>query len=361
MNTSMNRNRWGVSAKALEEGAPTIKGTPIGSGKGYRTDDHYPEGETIDVGEFSSWEIPGSYMTATASIPDDTAWGKLKAGDWGPISVVLDSFNRHCSKCGQDLMMENWREHEHIAKNQAYMVVDSFKFFRVDFVDKPAYPQAGVLDVTASGDLSPIITLAAGYYQGSYSTDGGGAGTPESRRKKEKNLMTLEELQAKLEEKENEIKALQEKVKGIDAIKTELEELKAAADDNDDDDPKEDPKVKELTERLDKLDAERHDDLVVTCADARFKAGLATDLDQEKERLKAFTDPYLVTLTGDAEEYMKKLKAAQPPRRPKANYDDDGDELSEFDEAFKKVKARLFPKHVQESLKAQMTRPGVAE
>jgi len=354
MNTSMNRNRWGVTAKSLEEGAPTIKGKAIGSGKGYKTDGHYPEGETIDVGEFSSWEIPGSYMTATAVISDDTAWSNLKAGDWGPISVVLDAFEAHCSKCGEDVLDEGF-EHDHLASNQGYLVVDSFKFVRVDFVDNPAYPQAGVMDVSAAGDLSPIITLAAGYYQGSQST-GPGPGSRVPDEKKEKKLMTPEELQAKLEEKEREIKELQKKVDGIDAIKAELEELKAAADDNDD----EDPEVKGLKERLDKLDAERHDGLVVACAEARFKAGLATDLEQEKERLKAFTDPYLVTLTGDAEEYMKKLKAASPPRRPKANYDDD-EELTGFDAAFKASKDRLFPEHVQKRLMAQMNISGGAE
>jgi hypothetical protein len=51
MNTSRNRNRWGVTDKALEEALPTLKGKAIGMGANYKIDRHYPEGQTLDSGQ----------------------------------------------------------------------------------------------------------------------------------------------------------------------------------------------------------------------------------------------------------------------------------------------------------------------
>ena len=354
MNTSRNRNKWGVTAKALQEGAPTIKGKAIGSGKGYKTDGHYPDGQNIDLGKFTSWDVPSSYMTATANITDDTAWSKLRAGEWGPISVVVTPFAVHCSKCGEDIAAEFF-EHEHVAKNQAYVVVDSFRFDRVDFVDNPAYPQAGVLDVEASSvDRSTIITLIAGVYQDSHSKLEGVGTVPQTNgpKKVRKNLMTPEELQAELDKKEQEIEELKAEAAKVKDLEAKVVELTASVSDDDNDD-KDDPKYKDLTERLDRYEAEVHDSLVVACAEARFKAGLATDLEEEKERLKAFSDVYLRTLKGDAEEFEKKVKAATPKRAPKAHYDEE-DELTGIDAAFKAVKDRIFPEPIHKSLLAQV-------
>ena len=36
MNTSRNRNRWGVTEKALAEALPSLKGKKLGMGKDYR-------------------------------------------------------------------------------------------------------------------------------------------------------------------------------------------------------------------------------------------------------------------------------------------------------------------------------------
>ena len=68
MNTSRNRNRWGVTDKALEEALPTLKGKAIGMGAGYKIDKHYPDGQTLDSGKFVSTEKPGAYALGTASI-----------------------------------------------------------------------------------------------------------------------------------------------------------------------------------------------------------------------------------------------------------------------------------------------------
>ena len=43
MNTTVNRNHWGVSNKALEEALPTLHNKPLGCGPEYRQDHPYPE------------------------------------------------------------------------------------------------------------------------------------------------------------------------------------------------------------------------------------------------------------------------------------------------------------------------------
>ena len=41
MNTSPNRNRWGVTAQALDEALPTLIAKKIGLGKDYKTEKHF--------------------------------------------------------------------------------------------------------------------------------------------------------------------------------------------------------------------------------------------------------------------------------------------------------------------------------
>lgn len=358
MNTSKNRNNWGVTKEALEQGAPTIKGKPIGCGKGYKIDKHYEDDENINVGHFTAWKIPSSYMTATARIKDDKVWGLLESKEWGAISTVLNVYAAHCSQCKADIMDEFFT-HDHIKSKKAYGVVESFKFDRVDFVDDPAYPQAGIMDMEATAeDLSPVLTLAAGYYQGSQS-NGPGPGSRSTRRKKEKKLMSVEELKAELEEKAEEILELKAEAEKVKTLEAEVLELKAAAEPGDDDvDDKDDPKDptnKELHDRLARYEAASHQSLVDICAEARFKAGLATDLEEEKERLKAFDDIYLKTLTTDASAFEKKVKDATP-RTPKADYEGE-EEITEFEASWNKSKDRLFPEHIHKRLVAQMGGP----
>ena len=59
MNTSRNRNRWGVTDQALEEALPTLRGVKLGMGAGYKIDRHYPDGNTMDSGFFLVTRSPG--------------------------------------------------------------------------------------------------------------------------------------------------------------------------------------------------------------------------------------------------------------------------------------------------------------
>src|SRR5665647_2305330 len=83
MNTSRNRNRWGVTDKALEEALPTLKGKALGMGANYKIDRHYPEGQTIDSGKFVSTQKPGAYALGTAKIEDEQTWSMMHSGKLG--------------------------------------------------------------------------------------------------------------------------------------------------------------------------------------------------------------------------------------------------------------------------------------
>ena len=159
MNTSPNRNRWGVTAQALEEALPTLQGKKIGMGKNYQTQKHYSE--TIDSGTFTNYEFNESYASATAKIDDAKTWDMMKNGELGPISVVISCFLDVCSKCSANLRGIDSPEKTHscFAASETFSRVESFVFTRVDFVDVPAYPQAGVMEMSAAFYSSKHVTL----------------------------------------------------------------------------------------------------------------------------------------------------------------------------------------------------------
>ena len=110
----------------------------------------------------------------------------------------------------------------------------------------------------------------------------------------------------------------------LEAANTEVTQLKAqlktatdkAAD------------ITKLQSELDALKAERHQVEVDATAEARYQAGLTTDLKTEKERLKLFAVDTLRMLREDAAKVKVKLEA-QKPAVPKTEYGkEDGDEFT---------------------------------
>ena len=159
MNTTVNRNRWAVSDAALEQALPTIIGKPLGCGPEYQTDRHYKDGLTLGV--FTGAEKPDGYALGSARVDDAEAWGRLISGEWGPVSVVVTSYLERCSRCGADLTgLDDPFTHECIAEG-AHLVVESFTFDHVDFIDVPAYPQAGLL---GAPDVVVPVELLAGVF-----------------------------------------------------------------------------------------------------------------------------------------------------------------------------------------------------
>lgn len=157
MNTSENRNRWGVTDKALEEALPALIGKPVGCCEGYEIKRHCKN--PMNIGKWVATDKPDGYALGTIEITDPHVWEKLTAGEWGPVSVVITSYRESCSRCGENITEDPFA-HDHVKEGTAYVVVESFNFSRVDFIEDPAYPQAGLLKLGAEARLE----LCAGYY-----------------------------------------------------------------------------------------------------------------------------------------------------------------------------------------------------
>jgi hypothetical protein len=287
MNTSRNRNRWGVTDKALEEALPTLKGKPIGMGAGYKIDKHYADGQTLDSGKFVSTEKPGAYALGTAKIEDDETWGMMQAGKLGPVSVVLFSYQDTCSKCGADLsgLKDPFGEHSCLSAkgSAAFIQVESFKFKRVDFVDVPAYPQAGLTEMSGkASEYTRALELLAGVYESQEPPSQGGItkiGVKKDLPENE-NIKNLEEKMANLEQQNKK-------------LQTDYEAAKAKAETATED-------AKTLKAKFDALEKAKHDCLVADTLKARADAGLAGKEEADRAFLAALSDEALAVLKADA-------------------------------------------------------------
>jgi hypothetical protein len=329
MNASKNRNRWAVTDKALEEGLPTLKGKPIGMGAGYKIDKHYPDGQTLDSGKFVSTEKPGAYALGTASIVDDETWSMMQAGKLGPVSVVLFSYQDTCSKCAADLsgLKDPFSEHGCLnAKgSSAFIQVESFRFKRVDFVDVPAYPQAGLQEMSSAASkegYTRALELLAGVYE-----------SQEPPSQKEEGITKIG-VEIDLPENEN-IKNLEEKMANLEhqnkKLQTDYEAATAKAETATED-------AKTLKAKFEALEKARHDGLVADTLKARADAGLAGKEEVDRPLFAAWSDDALAVLKADA------LKVASITQKqtmlPKVKYEAkaDGDSL---DAAIKEMRANL--------------------
>ena len=301
MNTSRNRNRWGVTDKALEEALPTLKGKPIGLGAGYRIDKHYPDGETIDVGKFLRIEKPGAYALGEAvGFEDERVWSDMKTGKLGPTSVVIYSYQDTCSKCGANLseLKDPFSEHSCLSAkgSSAYVQVESFRFKRVDFVDVPAYPQAGLTEMSGRAEgYTRALELLAGVYESQVLpeegviTKGAKKSLPENK--------DLEEKLANLEQENKKLKGDIEAAKQASASKDdEVKDLKAKLETA----STASTEVKELKAQLDAIKKEKHDGLVAETLKIRREAGIAGKEDEEKALLAGLDDKTLEVWRADA-------------------------------------------------------------
>ena len=298
LNTSPNRNRWAVTDKALTEALPTAIGKPIGCGPDYQTDRHYSN--PVNVGSFNEAWKPDGYALAKATITDPEAWNRLKQAKWGPISVVITSYYETCSQCQENLTDNpDPFQHNHIRKGTAHLQVHSFRFERADFIDAPAYPQAGRIP----------IPLLASLYQSQPATE-------------------LENHQEREEKKMSETEQLNQKIETLTAQNLELNESNQTLQ----------TKVTSLEGQLNEIQSAKHKQLVEETLAARQKAELVDEAEKERERLEAKTDMELTDLKDDAEKIAAKLK--QRSESPKAkNSHGNGDELKA---AIEETRARLF-------------------
>ncbi len=305
MNTSKNRNDWGVSDKALFEALPTLKNVPIGMGKNYKLGHFEPE-ESMDSGKFTSYEKPGSYAFGTAKIDDKQTWDMMKTGKLGSVSVVIQYFQEYCSLCGANLAeyQDNWHDHECIKKGQGYGQIESFKFERVDFVDVPAYPQAGILEMSAQTKETIPLTLYAEFYECQNKPNK--LKVSNLTDNPEKTVSLEAELKKTVDQAKKDAEA---NTKTINELKAELEAIKKAS----------------------------HDKLVNETFEARKQAGITGKVEDEMKFLLAQTNETLEFLKADAAKIASIIQAFDTS--PKTKYGKvNGDGL---DESIKEMRAEL--------------------
>jgi predicted nucleic acid-binding Zn-ribbon protein len=94
-----------------------------------------------------------------------------------------------------------------------------------------------------------------------------------------------------------------------------------------------------LRERLRHVEDERHQRLVDTAMDARFRAGLAKDRRAESERLVGLDDATLELMVEDAERVAERLARAKP-HGPKTRYA--SNTVGTFEAAVEDMREQLF-------------------
>ena len=292
MNTSRNRNRWGVTQKALDEALPSLLKKPLGMGKEYKLG-HFPDEESMNVGLFSAFENKGNYALGTVDITDDKVLAMLEAGELGPISSVIFPYYDSCSVCGE-VLDANWENHPCIAENKAFSEVQSFEFHRFDFVDVPAYPQACFMNFASKREDKLVpLTLLASVYNNSRSP-----------------ILQEQNKVSEKQEKENEkIAALEQR-----ATKAEAD-LKKAQDDA----SANATKVNELSAELKAIKDEKHAGLVEQAYRARVEAGIAGEEKTDREMLAALDDKNLKLFFVEAVK-IAKVVSTQGHQSPKNKY-----------------------------------------
>lgn len=346
MNTSKNRNNWGVSQKALVEALPTLKKVKLSIGPNYKADKHYADNQVVHVGSWTNYSQPeASYVLATAKIFDSTAWNMLEQGTLGPISVVIHAYEVVCSLCLEPLTVDtSVKNHACFGRAGFYELVESFVFHRVDFVDVPAYPQAGILELAKSKAKTVPLELLASFYQNSNSSNEppsfGVHQTKQTNQEIEEkkkmsqqeqnnndnDSLTVEELQQIIAELENTIVNLKEENA---YLRKQLEEANASKNQEQEEEASKEAKeakikLEQVTEELEKLKQASHQKIVEEVYEARAEANLvAGRTEEEKKHLAGLSEETLMILKADAKKTAAVLQAAQTS--PKTRYTSSGE------------------------------------
>lgn len=285
MNTSMNRNRWGVTEKALSEASPTLLGKTLGIDRDYQVQGHPTDEQLLQAGTFNIVDDSNvHYLLGGAEIIDAKTWELLEAGKIGPISVKITAFQGRCSHCWAQLDIKDPFKHECIASGDGYTLIESFVFDRVDFVDRGAFPQAGTLEIQ---QLASLFTASQSTVR---STDGRLQGAFKPDEKEENKLSEYEKLQA-----------------DVTSLSAQFKELLAKLDKE----PEKDPGLTELEAQFKEMKDEQHLTRVMATLEARVSAGLVEDRDAELEKLKGLEAAALVTMENDAKMIASRAKELQ--------------------------------------------------
>jgi hypothetical protein len=156
---------------------------------------------------------------------DDKAWNMLVNGEIGPISTVILPYRDVCSVCNADLTVlgAEWGEHTCIKNKDACSVVESFVFERFDYVDVPAYPQAGFLEFASKSDDKAVpLTLLACFYEKQAIKPN----LPEVKKLSEKDTITIKK--ADYDKMQTDLEAANKKADQATQLEAQLKEIKQA-------------------------------------------------------------------------------------------------------------------------------------
>ena len=258
----------------------------------------------MDCGAFTAYDNKGAYATGDAKIEDKKTWSLLSDGKLGPTSVVIHAYDVACSRCGAELepSPEAVKNHPCINDGSGYEQVHSFVFSRVDFVDVPAYPQAGLLELASQSEARKVpIELLAGFYVSQSPIIG------------DKNKVTEKEFEVKISALEQEKMELQKQVA----------DLKKAQETNAD----QKQRFEALSAELNAVKAElkakadqEHAGHVEQAYRARAEAGIAGEEKAEREMLAKQNDSILKMFTSDAVKVASKIQAQGSNQAPKTKY-----------------------------------------
>jgi len=393
MDDNVNLNNWRVTGEALEKALPSLLGKPLSARPGYRVD-HVSS--PIDIGTFVKVEKPDGYAIGVAEITDETVWEKIKAHEWGPVSVELKARKVICSKCRRDILAEPC---EHVLNGEAHEVITEFDFDRFAFVSEPAYPMAGLLyaasrvagvipfhpQTKAPEDLSwnfnaadytiEQLRRACAWYDSSkpdvkssyklphHLPDGkvvwrgvaaamaallgarGGVDIPESDRRGVYNHLRRHYQQFDKEPPEFEAS---QSPRGDGLKGAHNPEVKEGGEKMTDDKIAElqtkleavTAENKRLKAEIEKMKEERHLEKVSEVVDLRLKAGLASDRQAEVERLKALDDAALEIMKKDVSALLAEKERITKTAGPKAKYS--AEATDELTKQIQSMRERFF-------------------
>ncbi|MCL2691007.1 MAG: hypothetical protein FWE56_01960 [Candidatus Bathyarchaeota archaeon] len=152
MTDGSNRNQQGLTKEAMVKCLKNMNGTPLRIGKNYRTG--HNQQNKMCVGKFLDTTEYEGYAIGTAEITDPHVAHLLKNGELGPISWQMIYQKAQCSNCGTDLSGQDWHQHGCIKNGSAYSQLFDATIVGFDFVDQPAYPDAGFKKFVAAAGVN---------------------------------------------------------------------------------------------------------------------------------------------------------------------------------------------------------------
>ncbi|MCL1977606.1 MAG: hypothetical protein FWG55_05865 [Candidatus Bathyarchaeota archaeon] len=297
INTNKNGNGWAVSNLGLEVSLPTVVGKPLGLGKNH-TPGHFDTKNSINIGSFVAHENKGNYALGTAKIDDEKTLKMLQESKLGPVSVWIQAHAAHCSSCFKEIEQLT-QDYSCPYCREGHTVVDSFVFNRVDFVNVPAYPQAGFLNFVASKQpenqsntsSSVDLPLLATAYECS------------QIQQKIKNKPVEGEDEKIMDENQKQFEKLSADVAAqISAVRAENQK-----------------RYEELAARLTVMETGEQTDLVSQALTLRKQAGITTDENLYKEVIMKASKDTLRILIDDAKRSLAARQTQANPQQTNLN------------------------------------------